>query len=132
MHHLSSGFLAFVLNALSSLSLERPTPGSTQSLTLTVPAQVQLFQGQRKKVTITARREGFHEKIRLDFFSLPEGVTIEAEKGPVSLHEGSHCTITLRANVDAPPSRGRVTLTARSGELTFGPVEITVTIKKKR
>ncbi|MGE3805784.1 MAG: hypothetical protein AB7K24_14005 [Gemmataceae bacterium] len=86
-----------------------------KKLTVAVPKELKVTQGQEKKFSATVVREKMTDPIQLHFGSLPEGITIDQ---PDKISDDAESFFTLRAAKDAPLKKdASISLQAKSGSL---------------
>jgi hypothetical protein len=76
---LPAALLLFGVPACSKQA-EASGPSGTR-LTLSKPSDQTITQGETNKVAIKVDRKGFGESVHISFQNLPEGVTVQGEKG---------------------------------------------------
>ncbi len=105
-------------------------PGGKE-LKLTAPANTTIKQGESKDVTATIKRTKFDDPVTVELSDLPSGVTADETKK--TLEKGqTTAKFTLKAAADANPEEGhKVKVTARAADMTEGPLEFTLNVKKK-
>jgi hypothetical protein len=98
---------------------------------VTGPGSASITQGKTTDVTVSIKRTGFTDAVKLSFGNLPKGVTVDSKDTTVPKDE-TKTTVTLKAADDADEvSDHKATVTAEGGGKKPEPATFTVKVVKK-
>jgi hypothetical protein len=106
-------------------------PGG-KKLTLKTPTDTTLKQGDTRYVTVSITKTKFDEPVTVTLSDLPAGVTADETKKTIEKGQDS-VKFTLKAANDAKPEKGqKVKVTAKSSDMSEGPLEFTLNVTEKK